>query len=123
MEFAVRCDIPLTWLDWAKENYPEDSQVVVNKVFYGWWDRCNLNLGKKLQMIQAAFGYIGKPAIFDRIVYTCPDLELLLDHGTFGCGCLNSSSESSAESSAGDGRTGTQKTCLGKCWNASPWKD
>ena len=29
MEFAVKCDIPLTWLDRAKEDYPEDSQVVV----------------------------------------------------------------------------------------------
>ena len=31
-------------------------------------------------MIQAAFGYIGKPAIFNRIIYTCPDIEILLDH-------------------------------------------
>ena len=71
VDFAVKCDVPLTWLERAKEDYPEDSQVVVNKVFYEWWDRCNLNLGKKLQMIQAAFGYIGKPAIFNRILYTC----------------------------------------------------
>ena len=25
MEFAVKCDIPLTWLDRAKEDYPEDK--------------------------------------------------------------------------------------------------
>ena len=31
-------------------------------------------------MIQAAFGCIGKPAIFNRIMYTCPDIEMLLDH-------------------------------------------
>ena len=47
VEFAMKCDIPLTWLDRAKEDYPEDSQVVVNQVFYEWWDRCNLNLAKK----------------------------------------------------------------------------
>ena len=56
---------------------------MVNQVFYEWWDRYNLNLGKKIQMIQAAFGYIGKPAIFNRILYTCPDLEMLLEHATF----------------------------------------
>ena len=52
----------------------------MNQVFYEWWDRCNLNLCKKIQMIQVAFGYIGKPAIFNRIIYTCPDVEMLLDH-------------------------------------------
>ena len=31
VDFAVKCDIPLIWLDRAKEDYPEDSQVVVNK--------------------------------------------------------------------------------------------
>ena len=31
-------------------------------------------------MIQVAFGYIGKPAFFNRIIYTCPDVEMLLDH-------------------------------------------
>ena len=35
-EFVIKCDIPLTWLDRAKEDYPEDSQVVVNQVFYEW---------------------------------------------------------------------------------------
>ena len=34
-------------LERAKEDYPEDSQVVVNKVFYEWWDRCNLKLGQE----------------------------------------------------------------------------
>ena len=48
VEFAVKCDIPLTWLDRVKEDYPEDSQSVVNQVFYEWWDRCNLNLARKL---------------------------------------------------------------------------
>ena len=82
MDFAVKCDIPLTWLEMTKEDYPQDSQVVINKVFYEWRDRCNLNIGKKIQMIQAAFGCIGKPAIFNRILYTCPDLEMLLEHAT-----------------------------------------
>ena len=101
VEFAVKCDISLTWLDRAKEDYPEDSQVVVNKVFYEWWDRCNLNLGKKLQMIQAAFSYIGKPAIFNRILYMCPDVEMLLDHAT---------SDTLPALTGGDGRTSKQKT-------------
>ena len=74
VESAVKCDIPLTWVDRAKEDYPEDSRLVVNQIFYEWWDSCNLNLSKKLQMIQVAFGYIGKPAIFNRIIYMCPDL-------------------------------------------------
>ena len=101
VEFAVKCDIPLTWLDRAKEDYPEDSQVVVNKVFYEWWVRCNLNLGKKLQMIQTAFGYIGKPAIFNRILYTCPDIEMLLDHATL---------DTLPALTGGDGTTSKQKT-------------
>ena len=97
----MKCDIPLTWLDRAKEDYPEDSQVVVNQVFYEWWDRCNLNLAKKLRMIQAAFCYIGKPAIFNRIVYTCPDIELLLDHALL---------DRMPPLIGNDGKTGTQKT-------------
>ena len=101
MDFAVKCDVPLTWLERAKEDYPEDSQIVVNKVFYEWWDRCNLNLGKKLQMIQAAFGYIGKPAIFNRILYMCPDLEMLLYHAAL---------DTLPALTGGDGRTNTQKT-------------
>ena len=80
VDFAVKCDIPLTWLERAKEDYPQDSQVVINQVFYEWWDRCNLNVGKKIQMIQAAFVYMGKPAIFNRILYKCPDLEILFQH-------------------------------------------
>ena len=80
VNFAMKCDIPLTWVDRAKEDYPTDSMLVVNQVFYEWWDRCNLNLCKKIQMIQVAFGYIGKPAIFNRIIYTCADVEMLLDH-------------------------------------------
>ena len=82
VEFAMKCDIPLTWVDRAKEDYPIDSRLVVNQVFYKWWDRSHLNLAKKIQMIQVAFGYIGKPAIFNRIIYTCPDVEMLLDHAT-----------------------------------------
>ena len=68
----------LTWIDRAKEDYPNDSQSAINQVFYKWWDRSHLNLARKLKTIQAAFGYMGKPAIFNRIVYTCPDVEMLL---------------------------------------------
>ena len=52
-------------------------------------------------MIQAAFGYIGKPAIFNRILYTCPDIEMLLDHAL---------SDKMPPLIDGDGKTGTQKT-------------
>ena len=48
VDFAVKCEVPLTWLERVKEDYPDDSQSIVNKVFYEWWDRCNLNLGKKI---------------------------------------------------------------------------
>ena len=106
VEFAVKCDIPLTWLERTKEDYPQDLQLVVNQVFYEWWDRCNLNLGKKIHMIQAAFGYIGKPAIFNRILYMCPELEMLLDHAT---------SDTLPALTGGDGKTHTKDTCLGKC--------
>ena len=100
VDFAIRCDIPLTWLERAKENYPKDSQVVVNTVFYEWWDRCNLNIGKKIQMIQAAFGHIGKLAIFNRIMYMCPDLQILLEHAT---------SNAMPPLTGGDGKTHTNK--------------
>ena len=101
VEFAVKCEIPLTWVDRAKEDYPVDSRLAVNQVFYEWWDRCNLNLSKKIQMIQVAFGYIGKPKIFNRIIYTCPDLELWLDHAI---------EDKMPALFNADGRTGTQKT-------------
>ena len=39
-----------------------------------------MNVGKKIQMIQAAFGYMGKLAVFNRILYKCPDLEILFQH-------------------------------------------
>ena len=96
----MKCDIPLTWLERAKEDYPQDSQVVINKVFYEWWDRCNLNIEKKIHMIQAAFGYIGKPAIFNGILYTCPDLEILLEYAT---------SDTMPALTGGDGKTHTHK--------------
>ena len=101
VDFAVKCDIPLTWLERVKEDYSQDSQVVVNQVFYEWWHRCNLNIGKKIHMIQAAFGYIGKPAIFNRILYICPDLEILLEHAT---------SDTMPALTGSDGKTHTQKT-------------
>ena len=66
VDFAVKCNIPLTWIDRAKEDYPDDSQSVINEVFYEWWYKSHLNFARKLRMIQAAFGYMGKPAIFNR---------------------------------------------------------
>ena len=52
-------------------------------------------------MLQEAFGYIGKPAIFNRIIYTCPDLEMLFDHAT---------EDKMPPLFNADSRTGTQKT-------------
>ena len=80
VDFALKCDVPLTWIERAKADYPNESQSVINQVFYEWWDRSNLNHARKLRTIQAAFGYMGKPAIFNRIMYTCPDVEMLIDH-------------------------------------------
>ena len=80
VDFAVKCDVPITWIDRVKEDNPNDSQSAINQVFYEWWDRSRLNLASKLRTIMAAFRYMGKPAIFNRIVYTCPDVEMLLDH-------------------------------------------
>ena len=80
VDFAAKCDVPLTWIDRAKEDYPDDSQSPINQVFYEWWDRSHLNIARKLRKIQAAFGYMGKPTIFNRIMYTCPDVEMLIDH-------------------------------------------
>ena len=102
VDFAVRCDVPLTWIDRAKEDYPQDAQSIINQVFYEWWDRSNLNLARKLRTIQAAFGYMGKPAIFNRIMYTCPDVEMLIDHTVFTrMPCLTGGK---------DGKTGTTIT-------------
>ena len=53
-DFAIKCDVPLTWIDRAKEDYPNDSQSAINQVFYKWWDRSHLNLARKLKTIQAA---------------------------------------------------------------------
>ena len=103
VDFAMKCDIPLTWLEREKEDYPQDSQVVVTKVFYEWWDRCNLNVGKKLHMIQAAFVYMGKLAVFNRIMNKCPDLEILIDYAR---------SNTMPALTGGDGIIKTNKTCV-----------
>ena len=76
-------------------------RLSLTKYFMNGGNRCNLNLGKKIHMIQAAFGYIGKPAIFNRILYMCPDLEMLLDHATL---------DTMPALTGGDGKTNTQKT-------------
>ena len=80
MDFAVKCDIPISWVERAKVDYPQNSEVVVNKVFFEWWDRCNLNEGKKLQIIQMAFIYMGKPAVFNRILGKYPDMQILIEY-------------------------------------------
>ena len=52
VDFAVKCDAPITWIDRAKEDNPNDTQSAINQVFYEWWDRSHLNLARKLKMIQ-----------------------------------------------------------------------
>ena len=34
VDFVVKCYIPLTWLERAKEDYLQNSWVVINKVFF-----------------------------------------------------------------------------------------
>ena len=34
VDFAVKCDAPITWIDRAKEDNPNDSQSAINQVFY-----------------------------------------------------------------------------------------
>ena len=60
VDFAVKCDVPITWIDRAKDDNPNDSQSAINQVLYEWWDRSHLNLARKLKMIQAAFRYISE---------------------------------------------------------------
>ena len=62
-------------MDRAKEDYPHDSELMVTKVFFEWWGRNPLNVGKKIQLIQVAFEYMGKPAMFNRILGKYPDLD------------------------------------------------
>ena len=33
IDFAIKCDIPLGWVDRVKKDYPQDSEMVINKVF------------------------------------------------------------------------------------------
>ena len=35
-DFALKCDILRCWVERAKEDYPHDSEIMVNKVFYEW---------------------------------------------------------------------------------------
>ena len=46
--FAILCDIPVCWVERAKEDYPNDGKTMVNKVFYAWWGRSTLSIGKKI---------------------------------------------------------------------------
>ena len=79
-DFALKCDIPNCWVEGAKEDYPQDSEMIVTKVFFEWWGRCHLNIGKKIQLIQVAFVYMGKLAVFNRIMGKYPGLKILLEY-------------------------------------------
>ena len=80
MDFVVKCDIPTNWVERAKEDNPHNLEMAMTKVYFEWWGRCNLNVGKKLQMIQAAFAYMGKPAVFNWIMGRYLDLQMLLEY-------------------------------------------
>ena len=62
----------------TKEDYPRDSEIMVNKVFYEWWGRSTLSIGKKILLTQTVFVYMGKPAVFESIIGKYPDLQMLL---------------------------------------------
>ena len=83
-DFATHCDIPQCWVERAKEDYPHDSEIMVTKVFYEWWGRSTLTIGNKVLVIQKAFGHMGKPAVFDRLMSQCPDLTILLEYAKTG---------------------------------------
>ena len=63
-----------------KEDYPNDCETMVNKVFYAWWGRSTLSIGKKILYIQATFVAEGKPTLFDMIILKYPDLKMLLEY-------------------------------------------
>ena len=103
MDFAVKCDIPTNWVERAKEDNPHNLEMVMTKVYFEWWGQCNLNVGKKLQMIQAAFAYMGKPAVFNGIMGRYPDLQMLLKYAQ---------SNTTPALTGGDGVIKTNKTIV-----------
>ena len=79
-DFAIKCDISTNWVEGAKEDNPHDYEMMVTKVFFEWWGRSYLNIGKKIQLVQIAFEYMGKPAVFHRIICKYPNLKILLEY-------------------------------------------
>ena len=80
MASVVKCDIPTNWVERAKEDNPHNLEMAMTKVYFEWWSRCSLNVGKKLQMIQAVFAYMVKLAVFNQIMGRYPDLQMLLEY-------------------------------------------
>ena len=78
--FTVLCDILICRVERAKEDYPNDCETMVNKVFYECRGRSALSIGKKFLYIQAAFVAEGQPVVFDRIILKYPDLKMLLEY-------------------------------------------
>ena len=87
-DFALKCNIPRCWVERAKEDYPHDSKIMVNKVFYEWWVRSTLSFGKKILLTQTAFVYMSIPAIFQRIIGKYPDLKTLIAWMYHCCKCM-----------------------------------
>ena len=60
-------------------------------------------MGKKLQMIQIAFAYMGKPVVFNRIMGRYPDMQMLLEYAK---------SNTTQALTGGDGVIKTNKTIV-----------
>lgn len=80
LDFMIKCNVPNYWVERAKQDYPHNSEMMVMKVFCEWWGRSNLNVGKKIQMIHIVYVYMGKPAVFNRIIGKYADLEILFEY-------------------------------------------
>ena len=78
--FAVLYDFLICWVERAKEDYPNDCETMINKVFYEWLGRSTFSIGKKILYIQPAFVAEGKPGVFDRIIMKYPNLKMLLEY-------------------------------------------
>lgn len=64
----------------AKEDSPHDFKTMIAQVVFKWWGQCQMNISKKIQLIQAVFIYLSKQNIFQEMINKYPDLETLLEY-------------------------------------------
>ena len=86
-----------------KKTIPMTQKWWISKVFFEWWGRNPLNVGKKLQLIQVAFEYMGKLAMFNKILGKYPDLDMLFEYAK---------SNTTPALTGGDGVIWLNKTCV-----------